>query len=254
MKEKKSIRLVSLTLFIVLVSLSFILITAEPEGAVVNYLSNTSKNASSPGSRQDNKGTITTVTINTVQQNIKWKAYIGNVSGTLVLRDADDFSIYQWAAGGSPDGEVFITMNETIDWDTIQCANATAIENQQSQLGHSSSSGDNIANTFSDQTHEEIVVGEYTITASTCNSTATWVNNTAQTLAEDSLFQEVLLMDGDLKVLYTALIDQDTSSYRDDESSGGSLGLRHTYDFQAIVPDYTGVSIATYYFYVEIDS
>ena len=255
-EQKKHRKFVALTLIVVLVSLSFIFITAEPEGASITYISNTSKNSSNPDSRQDNKGTITTLVISTVQQNIKWKAYVGNVSGTLVLRDVDDYSIYEWASGGSPDGEVFITMNSSIDWANIECANKTAIQNLQSHLGHGAAAGDNIESTFSNQIHEAIVVGEDTITASTCNSTAMWVNDTAQAMAVDSFYQEVLLMDDEMKVIFTALIDQDISSYRDDNAIGNTstIGANLTYDFQAIVPDYTGASIATYYFYVEIDS
>ena len=50
MKQKKQARFLALTLVVVLVSLSFIFITAEPEGAGVTYVSNTSKNATNPAS------------------------------------------------------------------------------------------------------------------------------------------------------------------------------------------------------------
>src|SRR3989344_4000646 len=129
------------------------IVNADPEGATVTYVSNTTKNSTTPGSRNDSKGTITTILLSTTQQNIKWKAYVGNVSGTLVLRDADDYSIYEWAAGGSPDGEVYITRNSTVTWSTIQCANDTSITDEQNTLGHSATASDNINNTFLTRVH-----------------------------------------------------------------------------------------------------
>ena len=67
--------------------------------------------------------------------------------------------------------------------------------------------------------HESIEIGEVTITNSTCKSLVTWVNGTPQSDAEDSLFQEVLLMDGDSKIIYVSIIDQDIYSYRDDTTN-----------------------------------
>ncbi len=225
----------------------YTMVRAEPEGASLDYKSNSTKSASSPANRTDDKGYIHVLTLETIQQNIKWKAYVGNVSGTLVLRDADDYSIYEWPSGGAPDGEVYITRNSTIDWSTIQCANDTEITQEQNSLGHAAAAADNINNTFSSNLHEQFDVGENTISSSTCKSMATWVNNTAQTMAEDALFQEVLLMDTSERIVYASLIDQDTSSYRDD---GATTNI--TYDFQAIIPDIDGAGVSTYYFYVEI--
>jgi hypothetical protein len=205
-------------------------------------MSNTTKNASAADSRQDAKGTITTVLLSTVQQNIKWKAYVGNVSGTLVLRDAEDYSIYEWASGGNPDGEVYMTRNSTVDWGTIQCANYTEIAAEETNLGHSNTAADNINNTFHYRIHEPFDVGVIPIAQSTCKSTATWVNNTVQVMATTSLFQEVLLMDSSSKIIYTTLIDQNTKGF--DTNS--------LYDFQALVPDSTSATVSIYYFYVEI--
>jgi hypothetical protein len=236
-----------LVIFVIVLAsaLLFEMARADPEGAGIEYVSNTTKESTPPGERTDPKGTITTLNLNTIQQNIKWKAYVGNVSGTLVLRDAEDYSIYEWASGGSPDGEVYMTRNNSIDWSTIQCANVTDIETEQDVLGHSSAAIDNINNTFRQRIHKAFDVGTINILQSTCKATATFVNNTEQTLAIDSKFQEVLLMDADSKIIYATLLDQDTDSYKHP-----SEGV--TYDFQAIVPDYTSAEIATYYFYVEI--
>ena len=256
-KKKRSVIVVYTLIAIYFVMLISVheMTRADPEGATITYISNTTKNASSAEFMNDSKGTITTVLLTTIQQNIKWKAYVGNVSGTLVLRDADDFSIYEWASGGAPDGEVYVTRNDSIDWASIKCANQTSITNEETALGHASSSGDNINHTFDNDYHQEFDVGETTIALSSCKSLATWINNSAQnfnqTYENSTLFQEVLLMDNSLHVVYATLIDQDTRSYRDDLDNT-TADYNVTYDFQAIIPDYTGAPIARYYFYVEI--
>ncbi|MBN2368114.1 hypothetical protein JXC34_03770 [Candidatus Woesearchaeota archaeon] len=221
---------------------------AEPEGASVEFVSNSTKNTTAPDGRTDDKGYITEVTLSTTQKNIKWKSYVGNVSGTLVLKDADGYSVYEWSSGGDPDGEVYITRNSSIDWESIQCANQTGIGLEQTELGHGVGSSDNINNTFANYLHSAFEVGTTPIDESSCNVTYTWINDTEQTPSTSAYFQEVLLMDDTMAIVYAVLIDQNMYSYKDDAATDNTR-----YDFQAIVPDYVGASVATYYFYVEID-
>jgi len=242
--------IVAYFLLIALVSFASIFIRAEPEGALVTNISSTTKNTTAADSLQNDKGTITIVDLQVTQQNTKWKAYVGNVSGSLVLRDAESYAIYEWGSTGSPSGEVYISRNNSIDWSStsIKCANSTAITNEQNVLGHGATSSDNINFTFSQTLHQTIVIGEGNVTNSTCRSLYTYVNNAAQSASESALFQEVLLMDANMHIIYATVINQDSPSYNND-----SAVHNMTYDFQAIVPDFTGASIATYYFYVEID-
>lgn len=223
------------------------LVMADPEGGTVTYKSNTTKAVTSATYREDPKGTITTITISSIQQNIKWKAYIGNVTGTLVLRDADDYSIYEWTALASPNGEVFMTRNSTVDWSTVQCANTTDVQAEQAKLGHGVSASDNIINTFSSTAHASMDIAGLTISNGTCKSAFTWINNTAQTPSQNAKFQEVLLMDASFRIVYSTIINQNTGGYRNES------GVYDKNDFQAILPDYTSVTNARYYFYVEID-
>jgi len=245
MKQPIKLKIIVLSFIVLLASfMVFEMPTrGEPEGATVTYISNSTKNATSPENHTADKGTITIVNLDTIQQNIRWKAYVGNISGTLVLRDADTYSIYEWPSGGSPDGEVYLSRNISIDWASIQCANDTQIGYEDQTFGNPVGATDSVNHTFSYTIHESIEIGEITIQNSTCKSLFTWVNDTSQTASENALFQEVLLMDKNGKIVYTGLIDQDGDSYRLDNA---------TYDFQVIVPDYRNASIATYWFYLEI--
>ncbi|MBU0756679.1 MAG: hypothetical protein KKF44_01320 [Nanoarchaeota archaeon] len=241
--------LYSLLVVICLISGLYTLVyAAEPEGGNVIYKSNSTKNVSAATSRNDTKGTITTIVIEAITQNYKWKAYVGNVTGTLVLRDSSSYSIYEWTSIGNPSGVVYITRNNSITWSDIKCANSTLIDTEDTYLNHSSTAQDNINFTFSNTAHDSFWVGDIAqIANSSCRSIATWVNNTVQTQNEDALFQEVLLSD-DNNLIYATILEQDADGYRDDNS---------TYDFQALVADSAlpgEVDQVTYYFYVEIST
>ncbi|MBD3203362.1 hypothetical protein GF327_03650 [Candidatus Woesearchaeota archaeon] len=246
--KHRDFQAILLVLFLLIIYFS-IVIAAEPEGGTIDFKSNSTKNITPPSSRNDTKGTITTIVMTATQQNTKWKAYVGNVTGTLVLRDAADYSIYEWTSIGDPTGEVYITRNDSIEWSNIKCANSTIIDSEQVFLNHSPTSRDNINNTFSNQAHDSFWVGDVTeIQNSTCWGTATWINDSSQTINEDSLFQEILLYDN-TNLIYTTIIEQNLQGYRNDSAT--------TYDFQAILPDNAlpgSTGQVTYYFYVEIES
>ena len=60
------------------------------------------------------------------QQDSKWKAYIGNVSGSLRLSDSNSQSIYEWTFT-TITGEVFATRNQTITWSGVKCIYPTEV-------------------------------------------------------------------------------------------------------------------------------
>jgi hypothetical protein len=250
MKPKRSEEKATIFSFALMLALFLLLVVrsieAVPEGAGITYLSNSTKNATSPDSRLDNKGTITVIHASTISQDMKWKAYVGNVSATLVLKDAQDYSIYEWTTLGGLTGRLFITRNSSVNWASMACANQSIMQEEQTMLNISGSVSDSINNTFRASSHKDFWVGTTVhILNSTCPSINTWVNNTAQATSESSLFQEVLLTDG-RSMVYTTLMESDASSYRSDNVT--------TYDFQAIVAEggIPSVGPFTYYFYIEV--
>jgi len=105
-----------------------------------------------------------------------------------------------------------------------------------------STSADNINRTFNYTVHKEFYVSTEHIQASTCRSTATYINDAKQTINENSLFQEILLTDN-YNMIYAALLNDNSVGY-----DGGN------YDFQLIVPeDDTTTTPTTYYFFAELN-
>ncbi|MEM2121919.1 MAG: hypothetical protein QXU20_04655 [Candidatus Woesearchaeota archaeon] len=192
--------------------------------------------------RSDPKGTITTMVLNFTQQNLRWKAYVGNISGKYALQDSSNYMIYEWNFS-SDSGEIYATRASTTPtWTSVACAQQTDIDAEDAALNHASSNSDTINKTFSYQIHKAFSVGSVPINQNTCRSTATFINNAPQTMDPGTTkFQEVLLKAGSA-FLYVTLFSYNTPGYNN-----------KPYDFQILVAeDDTAGSPTTYYFYVEL--
>lgn len=216
-------------------------ISAVPSGPIItfnqtyNYTPQVAAQITTPG------GSFTTLFINATTQTPRWKAYVGNVTGKLALDDANTKSIFDWSLT-SITGEVYATRNTSVDWSSITCANTAVIENEDLSLNMSIEAPDTINKTFSYQVHRSFYVGTVYIQNSTCRSLATYIDDSAQIINETAKFQEMLLMDTSLKMVYATLINQNTTGFNGQK-----------YDFQMIVPENEfQVTPSTYYLYVEL--
>jgi len=221
---------------------------ADPTGASLTYVTRDNGSSTNPQSQQQPGGTIVTLTIDAIQQDTGWKAYIGNLSGRLVLRNSDSQSIYEWFLDESTlSGNIFVTRNDSITWSYIKCANSSIIAAEQTSLGIADSATDSINSTFNASLHSAMVVsGIGTIGADSCQSTATYVNGTPQIVDSNAYFQELLLSD-DLNLVYGSFISR--NAYGFDANSTQEI----TRDFQLIVAENkTSTAGSTYYFYADI--
>ncbi|MBU0667267.1 MAG: hypothetical protein ABIC91_02605 [Nanoarchaeota archaeon] len=214
-------------------------VKAEPTGAKIT--SSTTDEISLPAASLTTAGgSMTTMVLNITQQNPRWKAYVGNVTGILTLDDGNNYSIYDWSLT-SISGEVYASRNASISWSNIACAQTSLIENECSVLNHTVDAEDSINTTFVARVHKTLYVGTTKISNSTCKSIATYINDTAQTSSENALFQEVLLQDG-TSFIYATILEQNEGGFNN--------GL---YDFQMIVAEDEFLQTpTTYYFYAEI--
>jgi len=251
LRDKKSIKYLPnaqlILVFLITVTLStFILstrVSAIPGGPVLISNSTDTGPSLSAISRTDARGTITTLKLDMNQQNYRWKAYIGNVSGKYALMDSSNYTIYDWTLS-SNSGEVYATRYaSSVSWSTVACANSTEITNEESTMNHTSSEADSIRNTFTYVVHQSFEVGSKPIAQNTCNSTATYLNSASQTINESTTkFQEVLLDDYANAFIYVTILDFNTSGYNN-----------VYYDFQMLVAEDEGAANpTTYYFYVEL--
>ena len=240
--ENKKFKTTHLLVVLSLVTILFTPLSfAFPTGLEIS--GNVTETAASvpPAQRTDSGGTITTMVLDVIQQNPRWKAYVGNLTGVLTLDDASGQSIFRWELEDEDvTGNVFITRSNDVDWSGIGCSLEADILNEDSALGFTSSWADSINRTFSETTHPTIPIGASSIPANTCRSTSTFVNNAPQAQASAD-FPLVLLSSGS-DLVYVTPLNKGADSY----NTGRSV------DFQSIVPDQEGAGTTTYYFYAEI--
>jgi hypothetical protein len=218
------------------------LVQGAPTGASLTNISTSQKSAVSPQSGNHSKGSIHTIGLTAEQQDMKWKAYVGNISSTFVLDDANDYSIYQWTVN-SFSGQVYLSRG-AIDWSAVSCATIANKQAEDTAVGHTSTSEDSVNSTFVTQGHKGFSVGTIPINANQCFATATWANDTMQTASATTPFTELLLWDStNTRMVYTTFVENNAAGYR-----------TNPYDFQAIVPDDAVPANAamTYYFYLEL--
>jgi hypothetical protein len=278
-KKKIPNTLFSIIIFSTILGLILTAVHATPSGPTIDILSNETKNATtstkvnttingtiSPG------GYIFTTKLDSIQQNSRWKAYVGNVTGTLTLDDAYDNTIYQWSLT-SIAGEVYATRaSGNINWSGINCtwiaawgdsmdfnlSNASIVSNRTPEhdeniaLNHTSVD-DNITATFASNTnHSAITIGTVVIGKDECYTIQTWQRDAAQSFSDsdEANFTEILLYDGAFNksggnIVYATFIENDKTGFDSTE----------TYDFQMILPENgldTWTSSTAYYFYVEL--
>lgn len=243
--EKKSLILIVM-LFVSILSASLLMIilpfvAAAPQGPTITFNSTETITPQPATAITTAGGSFTTLILNATQQTPRWKAYVGNVTGRLVLDDATSRSIFDWTLA-SVTGEVYASRNGSIDWASVVCASPTTIINEDNSLNMSQANPDTINRTFSNKIHKSFYVGSKLIQNSTCNAIATYVNDSAQAPSEATSFQEILLQDTSGRMIYTTLINQNAIGFNTQK-----------YDFQLIVAENEyRPTPTTYYMYVEL--
>jgi hypothetical protein len=230
--------LLLVAILIFLLSVSFV--ASVPSAPIIAYSSNTTYTSGIVNRSVDVKGTITTVILTSTQQDYKWKAYVGNVSGTLALSDATGKAIYDWSSGTAT-GEVYVSRFSNINWNNIACVTQGAIDNEETGISMSTTIRDNINATFNATNHGSFLVG--TTPISGCRSTATYINGAAQTMGPSAYFQEILLRDtATSNLVYAGIINASTLGYNNQR-----------YDFQVIVGENeSATNPSPYFFWVEL--
>jgi hypothetical protein len=181
------------------------------------------------------------MTLNGTFQNPRWKAFVGNISGSLTLDDSTNQTIYDWDFA-IVTGEVYASRSNSVDWGNVDCMDNNILSAEETAINFDTSKVDSINQTFNDTTHAEFMVAGATMPGSSCRAIATFTNDARQAVTDTADFQEILLDDDNVAV-YATLLENDATGY-----DGTS-----TFDFQMIVPDDETIGVdTTYYFYAEL--
>lgn len=230
--------------FIFLGLLSIILfnfLSASPDTPSIDSVANETKTVGAGEMFNISGGYLAKLNLTATIQNPHWKAFLGWVQGKFTLDDSTGSTIYDWELT-TVGGQIYSTRNSSIaNWSGIECATVLDLENENTLLEHNSPD-DNITATFNNGapgTHPAFNVGSVPISANSCPSLNTYINNGTQS---DDFF-EMTLHDG-INIIYATTINSNTQGYDGDN-----------YDFQMIVPENgneTWIGATAYYLYVEL--
>ncbi len=203
-------------------------------------------------------GNVTELTIEGVSVTQSWQGYYGNVSGTIILADSDEYRMYDWSLA-NPEGEVYASPSGSISWADVQCYSKDLDSVLGDAYGIAVDDVDRVSNTFSvGGTHEKgggfvhdtFYTANIEFATGTCASTHLF---TAGGVVTSGTFQEVLLedavtTDGDEHVIFVSILDE--------ERPDGFNGKQSIYNFQMLVLEdghTTNAIHTTYYFWVELE-
>jgi len=253
-------------IFFLIILIQFSLVLAvQPFGANVNEINSTRAAADSPSSAPALAGNVTELNIDGYSVTQSWQGYFGNVSGTIQLSDSEDNIMYNWSLA-SPQGEIYASINDSLEWTYIQCLNFSAdgtYGNDQAQVGGTSFYGTNLTQlestfniipddvdgvneTFTLQgvgTHNQFFTNNLEFSEGECMSTRVFDSTGS---GQDNNFEEVLLYEPESQsVVFTSLLNEDTLGFDG-----------RTHDFEMLVLEDghgTDTDTTTYYFYVELE-
>jgi len=240
MEEKR----VLLFLLLYIISLSFF--SALALGAPI---SPDLLNATSSSRREDslalnttaNAGNVTGLDIHITWTTQSWQGYFGNVSGTIVLDDSGNKSMYAWQ-DASPLGEIYaVRSSGSVGWADISCADLSEVISEETALNIAPSAKDGINETFNKSSAADFYIGSKHFSSGSCPFSQFLFENDAAAVSNN--FEEIILNDGSMMV-YASILNQDKTGF---DSSA--------HDFQMLVPEdgHNGDTTPTnYYFYVEI--
>jgi hypothetical protein len=172
-----------------------------------------------------------------------WQGYFGNVTGTIVLGNSNNQSMYNWNSS-SPTGQIYATRIDTVpNWNLIRCADQIEVNAEDLVLGvNQSVDQDSVNKTFlNDTLFNTFYVGSKNIN-STQDCRAVQLFDSTGLASSD--FSEVLLSDTS-NIIYTGLITTPKTGFDN-----------RTHQFEMLVGEngHLGDTTATpYYFYIELN-
>ena len=258
---------------LLIVLLSVTVLAVEPFGASLSPTTPSVRAQEDAAGNDPNAiaGNITNMDVSAFSVTQSWQGYFGNVTGVITLNDAFDNVMYNWSAS-SPEGEIYASTNQTVEWNYIQCFNLTAAGTYASDVNNNGSTSqfgtnmtiledefgiifddyDGVNETFNyngtqpqgeSLIHDLFYTNNLLFTPGECVATHLFADSNS---SEDSAFQEVLLYEPSTEsVVFMTILDEDEPGFDDDP-----------HDFQMIVLENghgTDVATSTYYFWVELE-
>lgn len=265
-------------LMLIVLLFSAVMVLAEPTGpqSVTNSSERFNADSWLPYNISAVAGNITSFDIHTWSLTRTWAGFYGNITGTIVLADANNNTMYDWN-DASPNGRVYASRDPSVSWSTIACATQAELSGDEADFTGTNETDEKngkypmdrpnatfVNSTNYNQDTRDSMYANYstfwvgpvqingTGEAGECFSTVMhnstgYVSGDQNAGNDPALFREIALADGNGNgdLVYTAIIENDKTGFDN-----------KTHDFQMIVAEDghgTNTAVTQYYFYVELE-
>ena len=194
-------------------------------------------NWSSSATTAAEAGNVTQINLSGQSITTHWAGFFGDVSGNLTLGDSSGNVFYDWTGIGTPEGEVFASTDNSLNWSGIGCASAAEISTLDTALGIDGTDADSVNATYDSNSHPSLTIGAVS-GISGCNSTNAYIDSGQDATS----FYQILLTDTEGDEVYTTVINDSTTGFD---------GVSH--DFQLLVGESDAGGTTAMYFYIELD-
>ncbi|PLW80931.1 hypothetical protein C0585_00005 [Candidatus Woesearchaeota archaeon] len=273
--KMKGTRLSILLLFLLISSMVAIADPIGPENVTIEKSDQLVTTSWVPYNISAIAGNITELVISSWTLTRTWAGFYGNITGTIVLADANNNTMYDWY-DADPSGKVYASIDNTVTWPNIACTTLATLSGQEAEFSGTNETDrdgkypvDAPNRTFidPDETYVDVLaesanfsdypliyVGSTQINPSECPSTSLHNENGSyvdyvkdtQNAGNDPLhFRELVLEDTTGSTVYTTILEKDYLGFDG-----------RTHDFELIVPEDghgTDTDVTYYYFYVELE-
>lgn len=249
---------------IVLILGTSLVCAVQPFGAQTNVIGSETAPEDSPQGIPAIAGNVTQLDVFGFSTTQSWQGYFGNVTGTIQLADASDNIMYNWSLA-SPQGEIYASTSNSIEWNYLQCLNFTAdgshsddtsqaggtslygtnLTQLESSFGIISDDVDGIDETFSllGSGHDLFYSNNLEFSEGECQNTRIFSDSGA---GEDGKYEEALLYEPTTQsVVFASILDEDILGFD---------GASHDFEMLVLEDGHgTDTDTTTYYFYVELE-
>ena len=207
-------------------------VLAEPTGANVTEVSETTWGGRNPQGIVVQGGNISGLSVTGRSKSLVWQGFFGNASGNLTLADSADNQMYSWTVSNIT-GEIYASSSNAVTWTSI-----TGQEDCNIETSLTGGGPDSVRRTFTNASLSKTwQVGDINVTAA-CR---TFTYNT--TNRGTGFWEEIILTDSANYIYAGELLNNSLTA-----GQGFNGG---THNFQFMVPDKKGAQTETYYFYIE---
>ncbi|PLW80939.1 hypothetical protein C0585_00045, partial [Candidatus Woesearchaeota archaeon] len=127
---------------------SMTVFAADPLGAEnITVESSSTRDGASGFNVSAIAGNVTELTIEAISVTQFWQGYYGNVTGTIVLANSNNDTLYDWSVSTAT-GEIYASTATSVTWASLVCADDTSMNAAEAAFGMDGSEVDGINETF----------------------------------------------------------------------------------------------------------